>query len=526
MIPGGGPQFGGGDSVQPTEDTPATDAEESYHKSQSSTPDSASSKGRIPSLLSLNPAIPPTHAPRIPITNRLRAPPKFPDRDRPLGPMPRRPMLPHFPRGPGPMPPFPPGCHPPRLRPLLPLPSPSVMFEGPRMRPPMMETRENEMDSEMMGNEGMAEDATQHNDDWGEYHNEEFPNEEFPNEEFPNGEYHNGEEFHNSGEEFHNGNELEGNEYPGEEFHEEFQSETQSSVLPPQPPIAPPRSFYVFCSDPEMHQSVTEFLGTNGMHLFDPYNAILTLAMQPDMSCLIFIHAADIPIIDRVPNLLRLKRNLRISFVTFSSLAEVADRSVVPTFSRAGLLVVHADVLLHSCSLEVFGLMCAFLASQVELGTSWLLMIPAAVTSQLDAWSSSEDSRQKGLADLIIEYMSRGMIETLPPNPCASAENDASCTGSLALSALDYQAHCVALQAARLHQFRHFFFISDMVLAESTVMAFIHHGIDIMNLSQFLRAFTRQFVPNDVNSLDPCEDRCLPCYEDALQSMAVESIIQ
>ena len=52
------------------------------------------------------------------------------------------------------------------------------------------------------------------------------------------------------------------------------------------------------------------------MPLFDPYNTNI-LRYVPYTGCLVFVHAADIDAVNRIPGLLLLKRNLNVTFVSF-----------------------------------------------------------------------------------------------------------------------------------------------------------------------------------------------------------------
>lgn len=78
---------------------------------------------------------------------------------------------------------------------------------------------------------------------------------------------------------------------------------------------------------------------------FDPNNINL-LRFVPYTACLVFIHSNDIAYVNRIPNLLRLKRNLTVSFHTFQTMEDIQKRTVTPVFPRAGLVVMHAETLL------------------------------------------------------------------------------------------------------------------------------------------------------------------------------------
>jgi len=84
------------------------------------------------------------------------------------------------------------------------------------------------------------------------------------------------------------------------------------------------------------------------MHAFDPFNMSLTLSSHNTVS-LIFVDAASEMSVDCLPNLLRLKRDVRIMFRQFASCDNVVQREVTCLFPRAGVVVLHDDVL-RRCS--------------------------------------------------------------------------------------------------------------------------------------------------------------------------------
>jgi hypothetical protein len=255
------------------------------------------------------------------------------------------------------------------------------------------------------------------------------------------------------------------------------------------------------------------------MHQFDPYNVMLTLLMAPGMTCLVFIRRADVSLIHRLPNLLRLKRNLRVFFVTFESHDSIMRRNVVPVFRQAGLVVLHADVLVN-CTPESLRLLCEFMMQQMQKSMPWSLMLPGSLTNQLDKWSLGESQRMKDIASILIDYMSKGVIEML------SNDNlDPDLTGS-PKSLDDYHSVCVWLQSTRLDQYRHFFFISDVPVRHTSLRAFTDCGVDVMNIPQFLRAFTGQVVPCELSSCrtSAADWTTNPHFDDALPSSATEAI--
>ena len=85
------------------------------------------------------------------------------------------------------------------------------------------------------------------------------------------------------------------------------------------------------------------------MRAFDPFNMSLTLSTR-DTGCIMFVDAEAMSSLDRLPNLLRLKRDLRVMFLQFGSRDDVVQRNVAGVFPRrAGIVVLHHDTLLR-CS--------------------------------------------------------------------------------------------------------------------------------------------------------------------------------
>jgi len=84
------------------------------------------------------------------------------------------------------------------------------------------------------------------------------------------------------------------------------------------------------------------------MQVFDPFNMSLTLSSH-GTAAIVFVDGESAPSVDRLPNLLRLKRDVRITFRQFTSREDVVQRSVACLFPCAGVVVMHDDALLQ-CS--------------------------------------------------------------------------------------------------------------------------------------------------------------------------------
>lgn len=85
------------------------------------------------------------------------------------------------------------------------------------------------------------------------------------------------------------------------------------------------------------------------MTAFDPFNMSLTMSTF-DTTCVVFVDTEALSRVDCLPNLLRLKRDVRVVFRRFSSCEDVVERNVTQMFPRAGVVIIHHDVLLHHCT--------------------------------------------------------------------------------------------------------------------------------------------------------------------------------
>ena len=99
----------------------------------------------------------------------------------------------------------------------------------------------------------------------------------------------------------------------------------------------------------------------NGARLFDPYNVVL-LRSYNQLDCHVLINSADVADIHQVPNLLRLKRDLRVSFVVFDNLENVTYGSVTPILPRGGLVIIDTGTLI-GCTSGTDGAVLCFLVS-------------------------------------------------------------------------------------------------------------------------------------------------------------------
>jgi len=92
-----------------------------------------------------------------------------------------------------------------------------------------------------------------------------------------------------------------------------------------------------------------------GSTVFDPYNVVLLRAYS-QLDCRVLVNAADLEHIHLIPNLLRLKRDLRVSFFVYSSVDDVKTGTYKSIFPRGGLAIMDTGTLI-GCSSGI----CKFL---------------------------------------------------------------------------------------------------------------------------------------------------------------------
>lgn len=89
-------------------------------------------------------------------------------------------------------------------------------------------------------------------------------------------------------------------------------------------------------------------LTTTQVRLFDPYN-LASIREIRNIDCVVLIHQSDLSSVQRIPNLLKLKRDLRVKFLTYASLQDVKNRNMTVVFPRGGLTVFD-DASICNCS--------------------------------------------------------------------------------------------------------------------------------------------------------------------------------
>ena len=82
-----------------------------------------------------------------------------------------------------------------------------------------------------------------------------------------------------------------------------------------------------------------------GTEVFDPYNVVLLRAYS-QLDCRVLVHSDDVVHLHRIPNLLRLKRDLRVSFLVYDNLENVKSGRLRSIFPRGGLVMMDRGMLI------------------------------------------------------------------------------------------------------------------------------------------------------------------------------------
>jgi hypothetical protein len=277
--------------------------------------------------------------------------------------------------------------------------------------------------------------------------------------------------------------------------------------------------FYVVNKQKPVCQQVQRYLLSMGAQVFDPFNVVLLRALN-QIDCRILLHSSDVKTVHLVPNLLRLKRDLRVSFVTFNSLDDVAQQNLTTVFPRGGLVVMDSATLI-GCRPDILSMMCEYMLKQrSEKSTSWLLILSLAVISDLQQLSANcsydEAEDYTKLCEIIAKFRSLGVIEVLSESLCRRRR----------LSTFDYQLCCVTLQAQHLSQYRHFLFVTDVARTHPSAKGFVESGVDVMSVAEFMRGFVGSSVAVTTSRQQlPAADAMLPLYADGRLSNSCESLM-
>ena len=102
---------------------------------------------------------------------------------------------------------------------------------------------------------------------------------------------------------------------------------------------------YIFKNETALSKEVERYLDNIGLKKFDLYNLAL-LRHLPNFECLIFIHEEDSKLVNQIPGLLRLKRDLRVVFVVYNNFDDVMNKKYSMIFPRAGMVLMDESALI------------------------------------------------------------------------------------------------------------------------------------------------------------------------------------
>ena len=111
---------------------------------------------------------------------------------------------------------------------------------------------------------------------------------------------------------------------------------------------------------------------TTRTRIFDPYNVVLLRAYS-QLDSRVLVHSADIAHVHCIPNLLRLKRDLRVLFMVYDTVEDVKCGNLKSIFPRGGLVVIDTGTLIGCPS----GTLISSIIYYLKLITPFVLCILA-----------------------------------------------------------------------------------------------------------------------------------------------------
>ncbi|ESO09976.1 hypothetical protein HELRODRAFT_167810 [Helobdella robusta] len=325
--------------------------------------------------------------------------------------------------------------------------------------------------------------------------------------------------------------------------------------------------FYVFKNESEVSKQVEKFLDISGLKKFDIHNLML-LRHLPNFECLVFVHKNDGCRVNEIPALLRLKRDLRVVFISYDILEDVIEKRYNVIFPRAGTVLLDENALV-TCKSEVLESVCQFMKKQTfEKGTPWKLLITSRTFSILEKLkneaqgnNSDECFRFNDMIQILQKFQTMNIVEQLTDQYYMADPRTTA----------DYQACFVALQRERYISCRHFLFVtvhshlhivdnlssnigllsfvpcesimriatssynkmyaihsdvdSNMPRSYADSRMFLANGIDIMNIAEFMRCFVSKTIVHNPKLNEDHLTRTTPGkYIDAVISDCTQTI--
>ena len=123
----------------------------------------------------------------------------------------------------------------------------------------------------------------------------------------------------------------------------------------------------------------------------------------PNIQCFILVHFQDLDKLDKIPNILQLKKDLRVQFVAYKDVNDVKYQRFQMIFPKGGMLVIEEDTFLAletglllsvltnyvitiTCAFEgIFQSICKSLKRQMsENAKPWRLIFDRAIKGILE----------------------------------------------------------------------------------------------------------------------------------------------
>lgn len=247
------------------------------------------------------------------------------------------------------------------------------------------------------------------------------------------------------------------------------------------------KRIYVFNKDRSLSHNIEKFLQFKGALIFDPYNIVM-LRNIPNIQCFILVHFQDLDKLDEIPNILQLKKDLRVQFVAYKDVNDVKYQRFQMIFPKGGVLIFEEETFL-ALETGIFQSICKSLKRQMsENAKPWRLIFDRAIKGILEDLSSRaiEGQHYKGLLDSMKEFEEAGLIHI-----STGSEK------SLKPQKMErYLEICLNLQSSHCSKFRHFLFLTEKVIRSEDSLKFTSRGVDILTISSFAKGFLSMSIKN------------------------------
>ncbi|CAH1785207.1 unnamed protein product [Owenia fusiformis] len=281
---------------------------------------------------------------------------------------------------------------------------------------------------------------------------------------------------------------------------------------------------YVHNKDKAKCKSVHRFLLFMGAKDFDPYSPTLLKAIRK-VEAIVLIHKDDKDLIHTVPNLVQLKQDPGIQFLSYNDVIDVKEKSYLPILEKGGIAMLDNEVL-FSTPPESLQTLCDYFESQTwKEGTNWCIKVHAHTMLKLQklkmdsnpAMAAANKHAEETLA-IIKLYKDVGVVDIMVKHDCDKHRKSY-------LEAQDY-LHCYThIQNENIKIARHHILISDIDPSSVSGQMFLHNGIDIQTFSSFCKKYAKLDVlvlPQSVQGPSGVDH---PLYRAALLSSGTEQLL-